>query len=102
VGANGTFGIGDTLRKAVGNATIGVISNIFPVMVLYNVYGNFTVGNNQIVGSNSGAVGLSTLTNTIRYPELVRYSGMTTYLENILPFERSNTSTEKINIIIKF
>jgi len=102
VGANGTFGIGDTLRKAVGNTTIGVISNTFPVMVLYNVYGNFTVGNKQIVGSNSGAVGLSTLANTIRYPELVRQSGMTTYLENILPFERSNTSTEKINIIIKF
>jgi hypothetical protein len=100
VGANGTIAAGDTLSK--GNTTVGTISNTYPVLVLYNVYGDFSEGNNQIVGSNSGAIGVSSLANTIWQPELVRNSGLTTYLENILPFERSNTSVEKINIIVKF
>jgi hypothetical protein len=99
-GSNGTFIVGDTLKK--GNTTIGTISNVYPVLNLYDVYNTFSVGNNYISGSISQANGLCTIPNTIWQPELVRNSGMTSYIENIMPFTRSTTSSEKINIIIKF
>lgn len=100
-GTSGTFGIGDTLSK--GNTTVGTITAVYPVLMLYNVYGIFeTSSSYELSGANSGATGLTTIANTIWYPELVRDSGSVSYIENIVPFERSNTSTEKINIIIKF
>lgn len=98
--ANGTISPGDTLKK--GNTTIGTVANCYPVLMIYNVYNDFEISNNDIVGSTSGAVGKCTVPNSIWHPELVRNSGSTTYIENIIPFERSTTSSEKINIIIKF
>ena len=98
--ANGSINLGDTVvnQLSVG----GTVSNVYPALVLYNVYNTFATGNNLIVGSNSGSSGLTTLANTMMYPDLIRNSGASSYLENILPFQRSTTSTEKINIVIKF
>jgi hypothetical protein len=98
--ANGVFGIGHTVVNQLNVG--GLVSNVYPALVLYNVYNNFATGNNLIVGANSGSTGVTTLANTIVFPDLVRGSGYTSYLENILPFQRSNTSNEKINIVIKF
>lgn len=97
---NGTFSVGEVIKNQA--SVEGIISNIYPVLILYNVYNTFTTGNNTIIGANSGAIGISNTSTTISYPEFIRGSGMTSYIENIVPFTRSNTSTEKINIVIKF
>jgi len=100
--ANGTIGVGDVLYNG-SNTAIGNVTSVYSALVLYNVYNIFETSTSyQIVGANSGANGLTTLEGAITYPELVRDSGQTTYIENIMPFERSNTSSEKVNIIIKF
>ena len=98
---NGAFNVGDTVVNQVSVG--GTVSNVYPALVLYNAYGTFsTSSNNALVGASSNATGLTTIANTMTYPDLVRGSGATSYLENILPFTRSNTSSEKINIVIKF
>lgn len=98
----GTIGIGDVLYNN-SNTVIGNVTSVYSALVLYNVYNNFdTSPLYEIVGANSGATGLNTIEDTIWFPELIRDSGQTSYIENIMPFERSNTSSEKINIIIKF
>lgn len=74
----------------------------YPTLVLYDVDNQFVTGSYVITGSNSGATGVNVLTNSITYPELVRGSGATSYIENVAFFERSATSDEKINIVIKF
>ena len=97
---NGTFANNEIVKNQL--LVQAQITNVYPALVLYNVYNIFSTGNNTITGATSGATGVNTLTNTILYPELIRGSGTTSYLENIVPFTRSNTSTEKINIVIKF
>jgi hypothetical protein len=100
--ANGTFGVGDVLYNH-SNTVVGNVTSSYSALVLYDVYGTFETSTSyRLIGANSGATGLTTIENTMWYPELVRNSGMTSYLENITPFQRSNTSSEKINIIIKF
>lgn len=98
--ANGTIGLGETVTNQLDVG--GTIANVYPALVLYNVYNNFDSSEYQIVGQTSGAFGKSNIVDTIVYPELVRGSGMTSYLENVVAFERSNGSVEKINIVIKF
>lgn len=97
---NGTFASNEIVINQL--STQAQITNIYPALVLYNVYNTFNTGTNIITGADSGATGITTLSDTILYPELVRGSGTVSYLENIVPFTRSNTSTEKINIVIKF
>lgn len=97
---DGIFGNNDVITNQLSIG--GTISAVYPALVLYNVYNIFASGTNVISGANSGATGVALQSNTIIYPELVRESGSTTYIENIVPFERSNGSIEKINIVIKF
>ena len=97
---DGTFSSSHTVTNQLNIG--GTIDAVYPVLVLYNVYNIFATGNNDIVGSSSGAFGKAELTGTIMYPELVRGSGTASYIENVEPFERSTTSSEKINIVIKF
>ena len=99
-GVNGTFATAELVTNQL--SVQAQITNVYPALVLYNVYNTFDSGDSIITGSTSGASGVATLTDTILFPELVRGSGTTSYLENIVPFTRSNTSTEKINIVIKF
>ena len=96
----GAFGIGDSV---INNLSIGgLLSVVYPALVLYDVDGDFQTSNNIITGSTTGATGISTVIGNIMYPDLVRGSGDSIYFENIVPFTRSNTSVEKINIVIKF
>lgn len=97
---NGSFVPSHTVENQLSSSA--TITDVYPALVLYNVYNIFSTGSNPIVGQTSGARGLSETSNTIVYPELVRNSGTVSYLENIVPFERSNGSVEKINIVIKF
>jgi hypothetical protein len=100
--ANGEFFIGDTINNGSDTA---LVANVFQVLVLDDVsdgIDRFSTSANTIRGELSGAIGLSQISNTISYPDLVKESGTVTYLENVTPFARSNTSKEKISLIIKF
>jgi len=100
--ATGKFYPGDTVINTRSGGAI--VSNAYPVLVIDDVSGpnRFQVGSNVITGSTSGAYGVPFAANTITYPDLVRNSGSVIYIENIAPFERSNTSQEKIGLVIKF
>lgn len=80
------------------------IDSVYQVLVLSDISGpnKFQTGANVITGETSGAFGTSAIANTISYPNLVRESGSVLYVENIAPFERSNTTVEDISLIIKF
>ena len=97
---NGSFNAGDTIKNQLNFG--GASANVYPALVLTDVNGLFSTGSNPIIGNTSGASGLSSITGSILFPELVRNSGETSYLENLTPFTRSNTSTETVNIVIKF
>ena len=101
---NGAFYSGDTIINNLG--VTAEVSNVFPALVLsdINSYYQFQSGtlSGNIVGQNSGAVGKCIETDVIRYPELVRDSGTVIYLENIQPFQLSNTSKEIIKLVVKF
>jgi len=91
----------------INNLGVGAeIANVFPVLVLDDVRGSkFQSGtlSGNVVGSNSGAVGKCLLNNNnIIYPDLVRNSGVVSYIENVPPFTLSNTSQESVKLIIKF
>ena len=98
-----TFQVGDTIINNLG--TTATVQNVFSVLVLGNVQGNFQGGPSVIstvTGSNSMATGNSSIQSGIIYPDLVRNTGLVQYLENITPFSLTNTSTEEVRLIIKF
>ena len=98
--ANGVFIIGDTVTN---NLNIGgALAGVYTSLVLSDVVGTFQVGNNAVTGASSAATGVPSLAKSITYPDLTRNSGKVLYLENLTPFTRSNTSSEKINIVIQF
>jgi hypothetical protein len=96
-GVSGTFLTGHTIKNQLGKT--GVVANVYPVLVLSGISGSFQVSNSAVTGANSGATGL---VGNIIYPDLQNHSGDVIYLENLIPYARSNTSNEKINIVIKF
>jgi hypothetical protein len=96
-GVAGTFTAGHTVTNQQSKG--GVVANAYSVIVLSDAIGRFQASNSAVVGVTSGA---SSLIGHILYPDLERNSGSTIYLENMIPFSRSNTSNEKINIVIKF
>jgi hypothetical protein len=87
------------------------IANVYPVLILDDVNSDdqFASGTQSanVVGQTSGVNGrndfggTSRITNII-YPDLVRDSGAVIYLENLAPFQLSNTSHETIKLVIKF
>jgi len=99
---NGHFLSGDQITSTIGSTCTS--GNVFPVMILNNVDGNWTTGvlSGNIVGSNTGTVGRCDTFNVILYPDLVRDSGQVMYFENLLPFSLSNNSQEVVSLIMAF
>jgi len=99
---NGHFSSGDSITSTIGSTCTS--GNVFPVMILNNVDGNWTTGvlSGNIIGSNTGTVGRCDTFNVILYPELVRNSGKVMYFENLAPFSLSNNSQEVVSLIMAF
>ena len=90
---------GDTINNG---SVIAPVSNVYQVLLLSDVQGKFQTGTYTITGNSSTATGISNISNTITYPDLVRETGSVTYIEQIEPFTKSNNSQEKISLVIKF
>ena len=107
---SGSFSQNDNINNgSVSALTLRSVSasvaNVYTVLLLYNVRGDYKFqqeGNYVITGASSEAYGLSQLSNTITYPDLVEESGTVTYLENLVPFNKTNESHEKIRLVVKF
>lgn len=101
---NGDFYPTDDIINNLG--VTATVSNVFPVIVLNDISsGNkFQSGvlSGNVVGQTSNAVGKCIVSEVIKYPDLIRDSGSVIYIENIEPFELSNTSKETVKLIIKF
>ena len=108
-GVTGTYITGENVINNIGVTT--TIANVYPVLILDDVNSDtqFASGTQSanVVGQTSGVNGrndfggTSRITNII-YPDLVRDSGAVIYLENLAPFQLSNTSHETIKLVIKF
>jgi hypothetical protein len=100
-GSNGVFGNNNTITNQLNDTLFSV--NVFPVIVMNDVSGaNKFQANVRFNGLTSRSSGICDMYDTIVYPELVRDTGVVTYLENLEPFEVSNTSKEKFKLVIKF
>ena len=103
--ANGKF---YTLDSIINNFGVtATAANSYPALILADVDGasKFVSGplSGNVIGQSSASRGrCNTSSQVIVYPDLVRESGQTTYLENLLPFTLSNTSKEDIRLVIKF
>ena len=102
--ADGDFYSGDII---INNLSVSAtVANVFPALVLNDLSSEnqFQSGvlSSNIVGQSSGAIGKCIEDDVILYPDLVRDSGTVIYMENLEPFELSNTSKETIKLVIKF
>lgn len=86
-----------------GSGSTATINNVFPVLILNDVsdINNFQVAN-AIVGSISGASGISNNYLLFKYPDLVRDSGKLIYSESFAPVTRSPSTKEEFKLVIKF
>lgn len=102
--ADGPFYDNDGILNNLG--ATAECSNVFPVLVLVDIdtENKFQSGplTANIVGMNSGSLARSELPNLIVFPDLVRDSGTVLYMENVPPFELSNSSREDVKLVIKF
>jgi hypothetical protein len=93
------FAAGNRINSISANADI---ANVHSVLVVYDVskFNQFTIGNNQITGANSGAVATCIgITN----PDLLRESGKVIYTESSnTVIDRDQGTTEEIRLVIKF
>jgi hypothetical protein len=90
---------------AIAGQTSGATANVTctPVLICTDVNGTWSQAtNNQITGLTSGAIGFSTLANTISFPDMVRDIGDVLYIENMSPFTRTSYTQETVKIVIKF
>lgn len=99
---NGDFYVNDTINNGVETATVDAVYKVLLLTDVSDVNKFQSSSLYSITGTESGAYGFTTIANTINYPDLVRESGSVIYLENVEAFTRSNTSNEKISLIIKF
>ena len=102
--ASGPFYQNDPILNNLG-ATADC-ANVLPALVLIDIdpENKFQTGplTANIVGLTSEALGKSEIPNVVVFPDLVRDSGTVIYMENMIPFELSNTSREDVKVIIKF
>jgi len=103
ISVTGSFTAGQVITDQVGGAT-ATINAVYPVILLNNINGEFSSGvlSGNLTGSNTGSYGRCDLNNVITYPDLVDSSGTVTYLENLSPFQLSNTTQEKVSVLIQF
>lgn len=99
---SGTFLPDETVYQLDNESIVGANaafhSSNSTVFTITNLRGAFNPSE-QIVGATSGAIANL---QSIREPDLVRYSGEVIYIENIDPVSRSNTQTEQIKVVLKF
>lgn len=99
---SGTFQQDETVYQldndSVVSANATYHSNDATFFTITNLRGVFNPGE-QVIGATSGAIANL---QSIREPDLVKYSGEVVYIENIDPVSRSNTQTEQIKIVLKF
>lgn len=82
------------------NAAVGTVLSVISVA---DVDGTLTESSDNIIkGLTSNAQGYAEYANSIIRPNLVRDTGSVLYTENISPATRTDTSTEAVNLIIKF
>jgi len=98
----GTFSSSANVTGITSGATAAV-SQVNKVLVLGDVDGILSEStNNYFMGITSGAMGYAENPNTIVRPNLVRDTGSVLYIENVPPVTRTDTSTESVNLVIKF
>jgi predicted small secreted protein len=99
-GVSGTFNNGDKITNITGNAIISAVQTVLLLGDIQNQY-PFQIGNYTITGNTSGATGLNGVANTIQYPDLIRNSGDTIYINDVTPFTLDLTSKEVFQIVIQ-
>jgi len=99
----GVFSDTTTITGQTSGAT-ATITETLPVLTVANIQGTLTESEQTlIVGLTSNATGYCALSNTIIRPNLVRDSGSVIYIENTTqPITKTETSTESVNIVLKF
>jgi len=96
----GTFLYGQTI---INNLNIGAtVSGAYQSLVLSGVGGPNKFQSGNIRGVTSGSTGTSASPTQIQFPDLVRNTGQVIYLENLAPFQLSNTSKELVKLVIQF
>jgi hypothetical protein len=102
ISVSGTFSNNIVINNSLG--TSAIINAIYPVIIMADVSGIFSSGtlSGNVVGSVSNSYGRCDIKNALVYPTLVKNSGDAIYLDNIAPFNISNASSERMNLILKF
>jgi len=100
-GVSGTFGVGDQVSTISANANI---SQVLTVLTLANTSPTPFQTNSgyNIVGANSGAIGVSGIVNTISQPQLVRGTGEVLYVNDLSPFTINTSSKEAFLLVLSF
>jgi hypothetical protein len=96
--ANGIFNVGDSITSITGNGNIQTINK---VILLTDITTPFQY-NQNITGNTSGAVGYTSIANTITFPDLVRNSGQVLYINNVKPFTKSANTRENFYFVSAF
>jgi hypothetical protein len=99
-GVSGTFNNGNKITNITGNAIISAVQTVLLLGDIQHQY-PFQIGNYTITGNTSGAIGLNGVANTIQYPDLIRNSGDTIYINDVTPFTLDLTSKEVFQIVIQ-
>lgn len=83
------------------NSANGIITGIYNVLRLNDVDGTFQ-SMDLITGNTSGAVGYCNFQHTIEYPDLIKNTGEVIYINDISPIQKSLSSKEAVNLVLKF
>ena len=102
-GVQGTFSTTTVITGQTSGANASITQTL-PVICVTNIEGTLTESEQTlIVGLTSNAAGYCALANTIVRPNLIRDTGSVLYIENTTqPIEKTDTSTESVNIVLKF
>lgn len=99
----GTF-LDSTVISGASSGANGTISETLRVINITGINGLLTESEQTlIVGLTSNSAGYASFANSITRPSLVKNSGDVLYIENTAqPIEKTETSTESVNIVLKF
>jgi hypothetical protein len=96
----GTFTVGEKITQTNSNATGIVVKSSASVINIVMVFGSFTTNiSDVIIGNTSAARALAT---NVGVKQVIDNSGDVLYVENTSHLDRSDSTSEKIKIIVKF
>ena len=96
----GTFTVGEKITQTNSNATGIVVKSSASVINIVMVFGSFTNNiSDVIIGNTSAARALAT---NVGVKQVIDNSGDVLYVENHSHLDRSDSTSEKIKIIVKF